>query len=140
MLRELASCDSSLAAGIGQYAVIQALAPQSLGASLTPIEARDPGEIERDITAFARERNGGLIVTGGTAVSNHRNLIIDLTLRYRLPNVYPFRYYPANGGLASYGPDPADAHKGAASYVDRILKGETRRPASANAYQVRAGH
>jgi putative ABC transport system substrate-binding protein len=116
--------DSSLAAGIGQYAVIQALAPQSLGAGLTPIEARDPIEIERDITAFARERNGGLIVAAGTAVSNHRNLIIALTLRYRLPNVYGFRYYPASGGLVSYGPDPTGAYKGAAGYVDRILKGE----------------
>jgi putative ABC transport system substrate-binding protein len=116
--------DSSLAAGIGQYAVIQALAPQSLGAELTPIDAQDPSEIERDITAFARERNGGLIVTGSSAVSIHRNLIIALTLRYRLPNVYPFRYYPASGGLASYGPDAIDVHRRAAGYVDRILKGE----------------
>ena len=116
--------DSSLASGIGQYAAIEALAPQSLGAELTPIDARDPSEIERDITAFARERNGGLIVTGGSAVSNHRNLIIALTLQYRLPNVYGFRYYPASGGLVSYGPDAVDAHRRAAGYVDRILKGE----------------
>ena len=101
--------DPSLTAGIGQYAVIQALAPQSLGAELTPIDGRDPGEIERAITAFARERNGGLIVTGSSAISNHRNLIIALTLRYRLPSVYGFRYYPASGGLASYGPDVIDA-------------------------------
>ena len=116
--------DSSLAAGIGQYAVIQALAPQSLGAELTPIEARDPSEIERAITAFARERNGGLIVTGSSAVSNHHKLIIALALQYRLPNVYGFRYYPASGGLASYGPDVIDAHRRAAGYIDRILKGE----------------
>jgi putative ABC transport system substrate-binding protein len=116
--------DSSLTAGIGQYAVIQALAPQSLGAELTPIDAQDPSEIERAITAFAREQNGGLIVTGSSAISSHRNLIIDLTLRYRLPNVYGFRYYPASGGLASYGPDAIDAHRRAAGYVDRILKGE----------------
>ena len=116
--------DSSLAAGIGQYAVIQALAPQSLGAELTPIDARDPSEIERAITAFARERNGGLIVTGSSAVSNHHKLIIALALQYRLPNVYGFRYYPASGGLASYGPDVIDAHRRAAGYVDRILKGE----------------
>ena len=116
--------DSSLAAGIGQYAVIQALAPQSLGAELTPIDARDPSEIERAITAFARERNGGLIVTGSPAVSNHHKLIIALALQYRLPNVYGFRYYPASGGLASYGPDVIDAHRRAAGYVDRILKGE----------------
>src|SRR6516225_690539 len=116
--------DSSLAAGIGQYAVIQALAPQSLGAELTTIDARDPGEIERAITAFARERNGGLIVTGSSAVSNHHKLIIALALQYRLPNVYGFRYYPASGGLASYGPDVIDAHRRAAGYVDRILKRE----------------
>jgi putative ABC transport system substrate-binding protein len=116
--------DSSLAAGIGQYAVIQALAPQSLGAELTPIDARDPSEIERAITAFARERNGGLIVTGSSAVSNHHKLIIALALQYRLPNVYGFRYYPASGGLASYGPDVIDAHRRAAGYIDRILKGE----------------
>jgi putative tryptophan/tyrosine transport system substrate-binding protein len=65
-----------------------------------------------------------LIVTGSSAASIHRNLIIALTLQYRLPNVYAFRYYPASGGLASYGPDPTDAHKRAAGYVDRILKGE----------------
>jgi putative tryptophan/tyrosine transport system substrate-binding protein len=116
--------DSSLAAGIGQYAVIQALAPQSLGAELTPIDGRDSSEIERAITAFASERNGGLIVTGSSAISNNRNLIIALTLRYRLPNVYGFRYYAASGGLASYGPDVIDAHRRAAGYVDRILKGE----------------
>jgi putative ABC transport system substrate-binding protein len=119
--------DSSLAAGIGQYAVIQALAPQSLGAELTTIDARDPSEIERAITAFARERNGGLIVTGSTTVSNHHKLIIALALQYRLPNVSAFRYFPASGGLASYGPNAIDAHKRAAAYVDRILKGE--RPA-----------
>ena len=116
--------DASLTAGIGQYAVIQALAPQSVGAELTPIDARDPSEIESAITAFAREQNGGLIVTGSSAVSNHRNLIIALTLRYRLPSVYGFRYYAASGGLASYGPDAIDAHRRAAGYVDRILKGE----------------
>ena len=116
--------DFSLAAGIGQYAAIQALAPQSLGVELTPIDVQDPSEIERAITAFAREPNGGLIVTGSTAAVKHRNLIIALTLQYRLPNVYGFRYYPASGGLASYGPDAIDAHKRAATYVDRILKGE----------------
>jgi putative ABC transport system substrate-binding protein len=91
---------------------------------LTPIDVRDPGEIERAIGAFARERNGGLIVTGSQSSVTHRNLIISLTLQYRLPNVFPFRYYPASGGLAFYGPDPLDQHKRAASYVDRILKGE----------------
>jgi putative ABC transport system substrate-binding protein len=115
--------DSSLAAGIGLYAAIQALAPQSLG-ELTPIDVQDPSEIERDITAFAREPNGGLIVTPSAPAVKHRNLIIALALRYRLPNVYGYRYYPMSGGLASYGPDVIDVHRRAASYVDRVLKGE----------------
>jgi putative ABC transport system substrate-binding protein len=116
--------DPALAAGIGQFAAIQALAPQSLGVELTPIDVRNPGEIERAIAAFARERNGGLIVTASQSSVTHRNLIISLATRYRLPNVYPFRYYPAIGGLASYGPDAIDEFKRAAGYVDRILKGE----------------
>ena len=116
--------DPSLAAGIGQFAVIQALAPPSLGVELTPIDAQDPSEIERAITAFAREPNGGLIVTGSQAAVTHRKLIIALALQHRLPNVYAFRYYPASGGLASYGPDLIDVHRRAAAYVDRVLKGE----------------
>jgi putative tryptophan/tyrosine transport system substrate-binding protein len=116
--------DSSLAAGIGQYAAIQALAPPSLGVELTPIDVQDPSEIERAITAFAREPNSGLIVTGSTGAVVRRNRIIALALKYRLPNVYGFRYYPASGGLASYGPDAIDVHKRAAAYVDRVLKGE----------------
>jgi putative tryptophan/tyrosine transport system substrate-binding protein len=116
--------DPSLAAGIGQFAAMQALAPPSLGAELSPIDSRDPGEIERAITAFARERNGGLIVTGSQSTLAHRNRIIALASRYRLPNVYPFRYFAASGGLASYGPDAIDVHKRAAEYVDRVLKGE----------------
>jgi putative tryptophan/tyrosine transport system substrate-binding protein len=116
--------DPALAAGIGQFAAIQALAPASLGGELTPIDVRDAGEIERAMGAFARERNGGLIVTGSQSQLAHRDLIISLATRYRLPNVHAYRYYPAAGGLASYGPDPVDAHKRAAGYVDRILKGE----------------
>ena len=116
--------DFSLAAGIGQYAAIQALAPPSLGVELTPIDVQDPSEIERAITAFAREPNSGLIVTGSTGAVVRRNRIIALALKYRLPNVYGFRYYPASGGLASYGPDAIDVHKRAAAYVDRVLKGE----------------
>ena len=102
----------------------QALAPPSIAVELTPINARDPGEIERGITAFARERNGGLIVTASQSALGYRNLIISLASRHFLPNVYPFRYYAANGGLASYGPDPIDPFKRASEYVDRILKGE----------------
>jgi putative tryptophan/tyrosine transport system substrate-binding protein len=116
--------DSSLAAGIAQYAAIQALAPQSLGVELTPIDVQDPSEIERAITAFAREQNGGLIVTASSAAARHRKLIIALALQHRLPNVYGFRYYVTSGGLASYGPDIIDVHRRAAAYVDRVLKGE----------------
>jgi putative ABC transport system substrate-binding protein len=116
--------DPALAAGIGQFAAIQALAPPSIAVELTPINARDPAEIERGIVAFARERNGGLIVTASQSALDYRNLIISLASRHFLPNVYPFRYYAANGGLASYGPDPIDPFKHASEYVDRILKGE----------------
>ena len=116
--------DAAIAAGIGQFAAIQALAPPSFGVELTPIDMRDHDEIERAITAFAREPNGGLIVTAGPGAVTYLELIISLASQYRLPNVYPYRYYPENGGLASYGPDPIDEHKRAAAYVDRILKGE----------------
>ena len=116
--------DFLLPAGIGQYAAIQALAPQSLGVDLTPIDVQDPSEIERAITAFAREQNGGLIVTASSAAARHRKLIIALALQHRLPNVYGFRYYATSGGLASYGPDLIDVHRRAAAYVDRVLKGE----------------
>jgi putative ABC transport system substrate-binding protein len=116
--------DPSLAAGIGQFAAMQALAPPSLGAELSPIDSRDASELERAISAFAHERNGGLIVTASNPAVTHRNLIISLALRYRLPNIFGYRFYPTSGGLASYGPDAIDMHKRAAEYVDRILKGE----------------
>jgi ABC transporter substrate binding protein len=90
--------DPALAAGIGQFAAIQALAPASLGGELTPIDVRDAGEIERAMAAFARERNGGLIVTGSQSQLAHRDLIISLATRYCLPNVHAYRYYPAAGG------------------------------------------
>jgi len=107
--------------GIGQFAVIQALAP--VGLELFPANAISAGEIERGIAAFARSPNGGLIVTsGGTAF--HRNLIISLAARHRLPAVYPYRYYSTAGGLISYGPNTIEPVRRAASYVDRILKGE----------------
>jgi putative tryptophan/tyrosine transport system substrate-binding protein len=116
--------DPSLAGGIGQFAVMQALAPPSLGAELFPIDSRDASEIVRAITAFARDQNGGLIVSGSQSSLTHRDLIIALALRYRLPNIYAFRYYPASGGLASYGPDAIDLHRRTAEYIDRVLKGE----------------
>jgi len=90
---------------------------------LRPMNVRDAGEIERAITAFARSSNRGLIVTGGLA-AGHRNLVIALAARHRLPAAYPFRYYVTSGGLISYGPDTTDPFRRAADYVDRILKGE----------------
>jgi putative ABC transport system substrate-binding protein len=85
---------------------------------------RDPGEMERALTAFASALNGGLIVTGGPGAARHRDLIIGVAARHRLPAVFPFRYYVASGGLISYGPDSLDQFRRAAGYVDRILKGE----------------
>jgi putative ABC transport system substrate-binding protein len=91
---------------------------------LSAIDPRDVGEIERAVVAFARKPNGGLVVTASASAQIHRDRIIALATRLRLPNIYPFRYYPLNGGLASYGPDQIDQYKRAASYIDRILKGE----------------
>jgi putative ABC transport system substrate-binding protein len=116
--------DPAIAAGIGQFAAIQAMAPSSLGVELSPIDVRDGGEIERDVATFARESNGGLVVTASSGAAVHRELIIMLATRYRLPTVYPFRFFVTNGGLISYGPDPIDVFRRAAGYVDRILKGE----------------
>ena len=115
--------EPSLAAGIGQFAVIQSTASSS-GVDLSAIDSRDAGEIERALAAFAHEPNGGVIITGSSSAVTHRALIISLATRYRLPNVYPFRYYPTSGGLASYGPDSIADFKRAAAYVDRILKGD----------------
>jgi putative ABC transport system substrate-binding protein len=115
--------DPAETAGIGQFAAIQAMAPPTLGLELSPIDARFPAEIERAITAFAIEPNGGLIVTASPQAVMQRDAIISLATRLRLPNVYPFPYWPASGGLASYGPNSNDAYTRAAAYVDRILKG-----------------
>jgi ABC-type uncharacterized transport system substrate-binding protein len=111
------------ASGIGQYAVILAAAP-SVEVDVRPVGVKEPGEIERAVTAFARASNGGLIVTASTLAGIHRKLIIALAAQYRLPAVYPFRYYATSGGLISYGPDSVDSYRRAAAYVDRILKGE----------------
>jgi putative ABC transport system substrate-binding protein len=116
--------DPALAAGIGQFAVIQAMAPPSFGVELSPIDVRDAGEIERDVAAFARGSNGGLIVTASSGAIVHRELIIMLAARHRLPTVYPFRFFVTSGGLISYGPDLNDQYRRAAGYIDRILKGE----------------
>src|SRR5215831_3512161 len=123
MTRAAVLRDPALAAGIGQFAAIQSNASSS-AVELSAIDTRDVGEIERAVVAFARKPNGGLVVTGSASALIHRDQIIAPATRLRLPNVYPFRYYPSNGGLASYGPDQIDQYKRAAGYVDRILKGE----------------
>src|SRR6476619_2793317 len=115
--------DPTIASGIGQFAAVQAVAP-SLGVDLTPVDARDASEIERVVTAFARFGNGGLIVTASPVATRHRDLIIALAARLRLPAVYPNRFFVTVGALISYGPDFVDQYWQAAGYVDRILKGE----------------
>jgi putative tryptophan/tyrosine transport system substrate-binding protein len=115
--------DPGVSSGIGQYAIIQAAAP-SLGVELHPIDMRDPGETERAVAAFAHFPNGGLIVAGAPTVPVHRQLIITLAARHQLPAVYPLPYLTHSGGLIAYGPNIVDSYRRAASYVDRILKGE----------------
>jgi putative ABC transport system substrate-binding protein len=116
--------DHNLHTGHAQFAVIQAMAP-SLGVEVIPINVRDAAEIERGITTFARSAKGGLIVTGSGPATFHRNLIVDLAAKYRLPAVYSNRFFVAvGGGLISYGTDYLDQYHRAAGYVDRILKGE----------------
>jgi putative ABC transport system substrate-binding protein len=112
-----------VAVGIGQFAAIQAVAP-SLQMELSPVDVRDASEIERAVTAFADRPNGGLIATASAPTAIHRELIIALATRHKLPAVYPFRYYVTSGGLISYGPDTVDQYRLAARYADRILKGE----------------
>jgi putative ABC transport system substrate-binding protein len=115
--------DPSIPQGIGQFAIIQSVAP-SLGVELSPVDVRDAGEIERAVTAFAHTSNGGLIVTASGLSIKHRGLIITLAARQRLPAVFSTRLFVAGGGLISYGADSMDPHRRAAGYVDRILKGE----------------
>ena len=110
-------------AGIGQWAIIQAVA-QSLGLELKPIELNAPEQIERAIATFARSPNGGLIIIVSAAALHHRELIISLAARHRLPAVYAYRIFVTDGGLISYGADIAGQYRRAAGYVDRILKGE----------------
>jgi putative tryptophan/tyrosine transport system substrate-binding protein len=123
MTRAAVLRDAASPAEIGMFAAIQSAAP-SLGVQLSPFGMRDAGEIERDITAFARGSNGGLIVLGSTLANTHRELIIMLAARHRLPAVYTDRVFVTGGGLISYGPDRIDQFRRAAGYVDRILKGE----------------
>ena len=114
--------DPTRGPGIGQFAVVQAVAP-SLGMELSAINALDVSEMESTVAEFARSPNGGLVVTvGGTAF--HRNEIIALAAKHRLPAVYPYSYFVRGGGLISYGPDTIDQFRRAADYIDRIFKGE----------------
>jgi putative tryptophan/tyrosine transport system substrate-binding protein len=115
--------DPTVASGTGQFGAVQIVAP-SLGVELSPLDVREAGEIERALAAFASRVNGGLIVTGSALANVHRNLITTLAARHKLPAVYPARFYVTAGGLISYGPDLVDQYRGAAGYIDRILKGE----------------
>jgi putative ABC transport system substrate-binding protein len=109
--------------GTGQWGAIQAAAP-SAQIEVSAVNVRDADEIRRAVAAFARTSNGGLIVPGSALVIVHRKLIIELAARYNLPAVYFIRLFVTDGGLISYGPDDIEPHRRAATYVDRILKGE----------------
>ena len=115
--------DPNISAGTGQFGAIQGAA-SSLGLELIAVNPREASEIERAIAAFARTSNGGLITTGSALATIHRDLIIGLAAKHKLPAVYYRRVFPASGGLISYGPDIIDPSRRAAGYVDRILKGE----------------
>jgi putative ABC transport system substrate-binding protein len=123
MTRAAVLRDPTIASGIGQFAALQAVAP-SLGVELSPADVRDDSEIERAVTALSRSSNGGLIVTASALATRRRSLIIGLVARHRLPAIYASRYFVTAGGFISYGPDLVDQYRQAASYVDRILKGE----------------
>jgi putative ABC transport system substrate-binding protein len=115
--------DPTVSAGIGELGAIQSVAP-SFGVELSPVNVRDPNDMERAITAFARVANGGVILTSSGLSIVHRALIVTLTARHKLPAVYSNRLFVSGGGLISYGPDSIDPYRRAAGYVDRILKGE----------------
>jgi putative ABC transport system substrate-binding protein len=115
--------DPTQGSGNSEFAVVQALA-LSLKVEVNPINERDPAEIERAVAAFARAPNGGLIVASGGEAIRHRDLIITLAARHKLPAVYFERFFVDAGGLVSYGPEFLDQYRRAAGYVDRILKGE----------------
>jgi putative ABC transport system substrate-binding protein len=115
--------DPASPAESGMFTAIQSVAP-SVGVELSPFEMRDASEIERAITVFASGPNGGLIVLGSSLANVHRELIITLAARHRLPAVYSDRLFVASGGLVSYGPNRIDQFRRGAAYVDRILKGQ----------------
>ena len=124
MTRAAVFRDPGNASGIGQFAVIQAMAP-ALSIEVMPINVRDAREIERAVAAFASVANGGLIATGGPA-GFHRDLIFKLAVQHRLPAVYPYRYYVDEGGLISYGPDLPGLFRQAAGYVDQSSRARSR--------------
>ena len=132
--------DATDPTGIGQWAGLQSVAT-SFAIELTPIGVHDANEIVDRVAAFARSPNSALIVTASAPTAVHRELIIGLAARHRLPAVYAYRYHVTSGGLISYGPDTIDPYRRAAGYVDRILKGEKpSESARAGADQIRAGH
>ena len=123
LLRAAVTRDPNNPSGPAQFAAIQTVA-SSLGMEVRPFDIRDAGEIERAVMAFARQANGGLVVTSSALAQIHRDLIIRLAAQHRLPAVYPLRFYATSGGLISYGYDSVNSVRGVAGYVDRILKGE----------------
>jgi putative ABC transport system substrate-binding protein len=131
--------DPALTAGIGLFAIIQSVA-SSLGVEVMPINVGNATHIERAIDAFARESNGGLIVTPRPRTAVHRELIVTMAARHKLPAVYAARYFIAGGGLVSYGPNYVDQFRRAAGYVDRILKGEkpADMPVQATKYELKS--
>jgi putative ABC transport system substrate-binding protein len=115
--------DPAISVGIGQFAVIQSVAP-SVGVDVRPINVRETSEIERGITSFARVPNSGLILTVSALAIVHRELIIGLAARHKLPTIFYRRYFADSDGLVSYGYQVVEQFRGAAGYVNRILKGE----------------
>jgi putative ABC transport system substrate-binding protein len=115
--------DPTTPTGIGQFGVIQAVA-LSLGMEVSPVDVRDASEIDRAITAFGQASNGGLILSASGSASRHRDVIVTVAARHKLPTIYYERFFVTGGGLISYGPDFVDQFRRAADYVDRILKGE----------------
>ena len=115
--------DTATHSGIAQFAVLSA-AGHSLGVVVSPFDMREPDGIERGVAAFASTPDGGLVLTTGAIGLRHRELIVALAARHRLPAIYPYRHFPTGGGLMSYGTDTIDGYRRAAGYVDRILKGE----------------
>jgi putative ABC transport system substrate-binding protein len=115
--------DATITAGIGQWGALQAVAP-SLGIEIFPVNVRDIAEMERAVAGLGRASNGALIVTGSFTAVVHREPIITMAARHKVPSIYYDRYFTATGGLISYGPDLVDQFRRAAGYIDRILKGE----------------